>query len=403
MKFLHRVVIIGAIAALLFSTGQAQAQSTVDLSISATYKFGEQITFTAQTKSPLQIVSAFIEIYDNARGITYSEPVSFSPEGLSVYLFDTRQKALRPFTTVSWYYRLTLADGSELTSQIASIRYDDDRFAWQVRDGNGFRIYWYGRDDAFATSALNAGAAGLQKITEFFTPDLANPIDIFIYASTNDLYGTSDAWAAGHADSAAGQVTVTIEAGANQNILMEQRIPHELMHVLLYRHVGAGYKNIPAWLREGMSTLAEVYPNPEYDRVLMDAAARDALIPILDLCASFSPNSDSAFLAYAQSRSFTNYLRGQYGADGLLNLARTYANGVDCERGTERAFGVSFAKLERDWQTSVLGQNDLVSTLGRFAPYLGLLCLVVLMPLIGVIGAMRKKGTPDESEVYIRR
>ena len=95
MKFLQQLVIVGAIAALFFSTGKAQAQSTVDLALSATYKFGEQITFTAQTRSPLQIVSVSIEIYDNSRGITYSEPVSFSPEGLSVFLFDTRQKALR--------------------------------------------------------------------------------------------------------------------------------------------------------------------------------------------------------------------------------------------------------------------------------------------------------------------
>lgn len=405
MKFLHRIAIVSVIATLLFSTIQAQAQSTIDLDLSATYKFGEQITFVARTKSPLQIINASILIYDNTRNVTYSKLVAFTPEGVSEFHLDTRQNSLRPFTTVSWYYRLVFADGSETTSQVMSIRYDDDRFTWQVRNGNGFRVHWYNGDDAFATSALNAGAAGVQKIAEFFTPDLANPVDIYIYANESDLrgtlYGAADAWVAGHADSAAGILTVTIEVGADQNILMELRIPHELMHVLLYRHVGAGYKNIPAWLREGLSTLAEVYPNPEYDRFLKDAAARDALIPMLDLCDSFSPNSDSAFLAYAQSRSFTNYLRGQYGLDGLLNLATIYADGVDCERGTERALGVSFAKLERDWRTSVLGQNDLASILGRFAPYLVLLCLVVLMPLIGLIGAMRKKGTADGTETYV--
>jgi hypothetical protein len=175
---------------------------------------------------------------------------------------------------------------------------------------------------------------------------------------------------------------------------MEQRIPHELMHVLLSRQVGAGYRDIPAWLREGMSMLAEVHPNPDYDAVLKDAAARDALIPIRDLCASFSPQIDSAFLAYAESRSFTDYLRGQYGADGLLNLTNVYANGVDCERAPERAFGVSLAKLERDWQVNVLGQSNMMSALGNFAPYLVLLCLVVLFPLLGVIGSSKKKGIP---------
>jgi hypothetical protein len=75
----------------------------------------------------------------------------------------------------------------------------------------------------------------------------------------------------------------------------------------------------------------------------------------------------------------------------LLTLANTYANGVDCERGTERAFGVSLAKLERDWQVAALGQNNIMSTLGRFAPYLGLLCLVMAVPLIGIVNAIRKK------------
>ena len=32
---------------------------------------------------------------------------------------------------------------------------------------------------------------------------------------------------------------VTIEAGLDQNIQMEQRIPHELMHIMLARQIGA--------------------------------------------------------------------------------------------------------------------------------------------------------------------
>jgi len=228
--------------------------------------------------------------------------------------------------------------------------------------------------------------------------DLAQPVDIFIYASETDLRGTlyaNDGWVAGHADSPAGIITVTIEPGANQSILMEQRIPHELMHVMFYRQITTGYENAPAWLREGISTLAEVYPNPDYDTFLKDAATRNTLIPIVDLCASFSPYSDSAFLAYAESRSFTNYLRGQYGSDGLLNLARTYANGVDCGSGTERAFGVSLAKLERDWQGTILDQNPMVVGIKTLAPYLALLCLIVLIPLVGVLSSARRKGNPN--------
>ena len=79
-----------------------------------------------------------------------------------------------------------------------------------------------------------------------------------------------------------GVVLVAIEPGDNQSLNMEQRIPHELMHVMMYRHLGAGYNNVPAWLREGLATLVEINPSAEYDRVLMDASTRNTLIPLLD-------------------------------------------------------------------------------------------------------------------------
>ena len=396
MKFVHRwLVMIAMIASVLLNAKQAGAQSGIDMALSASYQFGEQVTFTARLVSPVQIQKASILIQDTTQVITYSEPVAFNEQGVSEYRFDTRQNLLRPFTTLLWRYELTLPDGSTVQSATGSIRYDDNRFSWQTLDADPLHIHWYKGDDQFGVAALNAAQAGLQNIRGLFAPNLSQPVDIFIYASERDLRGTlygADGWVAGHADSAAGVITVTIEPGDDQGILMEQRIPHELMHVLFYRQIGMGYKNLPAWLREGVSMLVEVYPNPDYDNVLKDAAARDALIPIKDLCASFSPRIDSAFLAYAESQSFTNYLRGQYGVDGLLNLANVYANGMDCERGPERAFGVSLAKLERDWHSKMLGQSNMMSALGSFAPYLLLLFVVLFFPLIGAISSRKKRG-----------
>ncbi|HMD80384.1 MAG TPA: peptidase MA family metallohydrolase, partial [Anaerolineales bacterium] len=208
----------------------------------------------------------------------------------------------------------------------------------------------------------------------------------------------SEQWVAGHVNSAAGVVMVIIEPGPNQSISMEQRIPHELMHVMMYRRVGAGYQNLPAWLREGTATLAEINPNPDYDVVLTSAGVTGTLIPIRDLCVSFSPNPDAAFLAYAESRSFVNYLHDTYGSQNLLNLALIYADGLDCERGVERAYGVSLSKLEMDWRRSVLGQNTVIPALQNMFPYLALLCLVLLIPFIGITSVMRKKGNRNESE-----
>ena len=394
MKLLYRLVVVFiSVAIILSNAKQVRAQAGIEVELAVSYQFGEQITFTARLVSPVSIQKASIYIHDSTQIITHVADVTFNKQGVSEYRFDTRLNTLRPFTTVLWRYELTLSDGSTVQSVTGSMRYDDDRFAWQSLEADALRVHWYNGDAQFGAAALNAGQSGLNSIRGLFTPNLSQPVDVFIYANENDLRGTlygAENWVAGHADSAAGVVMVTVEPGANQNIVMEQRIPHELMHVMLYRQIGDGYKNIPAWLREGIAMFAEGYPNPDYDVVLKDAVARDALIPIRDLCASFSPRIDSAFLAYAESRSFTNYLYKQYGASGLLNLATTYANGVDCERGPERAFGVTLANLERNWHVNELGQSDLASSFARFIPYLVLLFLVVFVPLIGALGGAKK-------------
>jgi hypothetical protein len=87
----------------------------------------------------------------------------------------------------------------------------------------------------------------------------------------------------------------------------------------------------------------------------------------------------------------------------LLKLASAYADGVDCERGTELAFGVSLSNLEMTWHSSVLGQNALLPALQNIAPYLVLLCLVLIIPFIGMVSTLRKKGRPNEPETYVRK
>jgi len=302
--------------------------------------------------------------------------------------------------------RVELEDENTFQGAAYFIHYDDGGFDWQTLEAGTLRVNWYQGDGQFGQAALNAAQSGLQSISRLMPLDLAQPIEVLIYANADDLRSTLDPggenWVAGHANPALGVVMVVIEPGAEQSILMEQRIPHELMHVMLYRRVGAGYGNIPTWLREGMATLAEIYPNPDYDRVLADAAATGKLVPLKDLCASFPANAGEAFLAYAESRSFTNYLHGTYGSVGVLSLAAFYADGVDCERGTERAFGVSLSKLELDWRESVLGQKALGLALRNMMPYLVLLCLVLLVPFLGGLSMIRRKGKGHGPETYAR-
>jgi len=400
--------VIAAITLLSPRHASAQAQSGVQLeNVTASYRYGEQITFSAQIKTSIQIQQASILITDEANGLTQAQPLVIDQNGHSEYRLDVKQNGLLPFSSVKWMYQFALADGNTFQSGMYFLRYKDNRFDWQTLEAGTLHVHWYNGDADFGQAALNAVQAGLTSIGALMPLDLTQPTDVFVYANPDDLRGTlvlgGEDWIAGHADPALGVVMVVIEPGAEQGITMEQRIPHELMHVMMYRSVGAGYSNLPAWFREGTATLAEIYPNADYDRALAEAGAKNGLIAFMDLCVSFPADAGQAFLAYAESRSFIHYLHDTYGSSGLLSLAAAYADGVDCEHGTERAFGIPLSNLEPKWRSSVLGGNRLLPALQNISPYLVLLCLVLIIPFIGIVSTLRKKGSQNESGISLKK
>lgn len=408
----HFLFFISFVFALLtsYNVHPAQAQSGIELeNVEATVNFGEQIMFVATIKSLIPLQSVSISIFDESQGVRQTQPVAVQSDGRTEFRLDTRQMSLRPFSMVKWNYQFTFTDGTSTNSEVYSVRYADDRFDWQTLEQGTLRVSWYSGDTNFGQAAMNTMQEGLASVSRLVAVDLAEPTEFYIYANSNDLRATlgdsANQWIAGHADPTLGVVMVIIEPGAEQNIRMEQRIPHELMHVMLYRAVGAGYRNIPAWLSEGTATLVELYPNVDYDRVLTDAAQSGDLIPFSSLCASFPTDTGQAFLAYAQSRSFTNYLHETYGSSGLLKLASSYADGVDCNRGPELAFGASLSNLEMRWRASVLGQPSIFPALQNIVPYLVLLFLVLIVPFISILNTVRKnkKGQTNESETVVRK
>ena len=392
------VILVGVVACAVWNAKEVQAQAGIELTSTASYVFGQQITFVAQVSSPspVQIQQATIVILDESQGVSHVRPVVFT-DGRSEFVFDVRQNHLRPFTSVSWYYQITLADGSSVQSASQSIRYQDDRYAWQRLDAGALHVLWAQGDAAFGQSALNAALSGLQFISNLFPPDLAQPVEIYIYPTQADIsFLSGEAWEAGRAYPDLGIALVAAESASAQSLELEQRIPHELMHVMLYRQVGSGYKNLPIWLTEGFATLAEINPTAEYERVLSNYSNRNALIPLRDLCASFPADSASAFLAYAEARSFTTYLRNTYGAPALLNLAKVYTGGVDCEIGFQNVFGTSLSEADATWREKALGQNVLGIAFRNMLPYLVLLILLILLPiLVGMNSARQKAGQSD--------
>ncbi|MBE9474702.1 MAG: hypothetical protein IMY85_07400, partial [Chloroflexi bacterium] len=151
------------------------------------------------------------------------------------------------------------------------------------------------------------------------------------------------------------------------------------------------------WFNEGLASLAELYPNPEYQVLIESAFESEELLPLASLCQSFPNDPQGALLAYAESASFTQYLYDQYGQPGFNRLMAAYASGMSCERGIEEALGSNLTSLEGSWRRENFAGITLTKSVQEFLPWLILLLVVLAGPIILAVVVIRNK--PERSDL----
>lgn len=357
--------------------------------------FGQTIKFQAKIKSQIPIQQVSLLFRGINEDVTRVEALQAAEDGSVSFTYDASLNVFPPFSWIVFWFQATLNDNVTYTSAPIQFQYKDDRFPWRNTSQANITVNWYAGDDAFGAAALDAAGAGILAINEIAPISLMDPIHIYIYSNITDLQNTlllgGEEWAGGHTNAELGVVLVAIAPGASQSIEMETKIPHELAHVMLYRSLGEKYADQPTWLIEGIASMAELYPNPDYARALDIASENNSLLAFNDLCASFPADAGSAFLAYAQSQSFVTYIRNSFGISGLARLTNSYSDGFTCELGAINALGAPLSQLDARWRESVLGQNITGVAMRNLAPFALLMALVLVVPIWGAINMLRQR------------
>lgn len=384
---------------LLASSRAAYAQGSIT-NLTAIGVFGEKLTFSASLETPGQIRTAYLFFQESGTAQTVAQPATLIPEQAPgqyqmevVIPIDSTQ--LRAFSTIDYRFEVSLEDGTVITSEAASFEYIDNRHDWQLLSEGPFRVHWYEGSVPLAQSALDAAQVGFQRIQGMLPLPAAGLVDIYIYPQAQDMQDalslSNREWVAGHADPDLGVIVVSLPAGPEQMILTEQRVPHELMHVLLYQSTGQSYENLPVWLVEGLASNAELVDNPDYTILIEDAYKMEKLIPFSLLCRVFPSDASGAMISYAQSASFSKYLYETYGTPGLQALLERYSSGQDCETGARVALGEDLSQLEQQWRISQFNEDLPGKAFHNLLPWLLLMAGVLLIPLLlGLVIAYRK-------------
>jgi hypothetical protein len=310
------------------------------------YTFGEQINFQATIQSTQPIAEVLVSIRTGDQTDTQVIPATIDPQGNASAVLDLRQQPLRAFSNVDYWYQVTFQDGETVTSPGYSFYLEDNRHQWESLANPPFIAHWYAGDFAFAKEILNVAQAGLKRAQEILPPVLAPAtVNLYIYDDAKQmqdaLANSTQNWAAGHADPNLSAILVSLPPGPEQQLEMERQIPHELMHVMLYDTDANAYAHLPAWYNEGLASMAELYPNPDYQVLLQSAFETGSLLPNRHSVPVISDRRQQRTARLCRGGFLYRFISDRYGTPGLSSLMANYAHGVDCQRGVESLLWIS--------------------------------------------------------------
>jgi len=149
-------------------------------------KYGEQIEFTQPIElgTPADRLEVRLTFGDSASPVVQEMPPSGAGKHDLRYTFDfTEGGHLYPNTKITAQWRVyqgaddeTGTDGPPVT-----IIYDDDRFDWDILEGDYVRVHWYEGNEAFGRRVLELGEKTVRETAELLGVSTGEPFDFFIY------------------------------------------------------------------------------------------------------------------------------------------------------------------------------------------------------------------------------
>jgi hypothetical protein len=174
---------------------------------------------------------------------------------------------------------------------------------------------------------------------------------------------------------------------------------HELCHLLLHEYIKD--ENLPRWLDEGVAQwasggLADIVM--ERGSALDAAVLQNRMLGLRYLADGFPYDGDQLSLAYAESKSFVEFMTAEKGTRGLLDLLGHLKDGDDVDTAVMKTFSVPLDELEQKWHDSLekkgLWISFLINNLTEILFFLSALILVY-----GFIRVWIRKRRAEEEDI----
>lgn len=326
----------------------------------ANLSFPISVTFSATINAAANVTSVLLEYGTDQ--LTCGEVIAkafpqFTP-GRTVnveWTWEMRQSgSLPPGATIWWRWRYTDETGAEMVSARQTVTWLDSEHNWKTVASDKLNLHYYSGDQTFARELLDAAENGLEFNRTRSGLAAESPIDLYIYADTNDLRDAilyEPSWTGGQAFPDHDIVILGISEGDLD--WGRDAIVHELTHVLVGHLTFSCLGGVPTWLNEGLAVYSEGGLDPASQTQLEDAIRNDTLLSVRSLSAGFSEVPDKAFLSYSQSYSIVEFLIETYGQAKMTDLLTSLRDGAAIDDALMQTYGFDVEGLEDEWRKAI--------------------------------------------------
>jgi len=220
--------------------------------------------------------------------------------------------------------------------------------------GGNINLHYYSGGSSFGQALHGAAAQALVRLSRDVGLRPEKPVDIYIYANTDDLKASilyEPAWVGGQAYPE--NNIVIIGVSPDQLDWGKSTEAHELTHVLVGHLTFSCLGFIPTWLNEGLAMFGEGGPQAVEQARFDQAVAADQLLALRSLTGNFSEEADRATLSYTESYSVVNFMIAAYGRDKMTALLNRLRDGQTSDEALQAVYGFDVDGLEDAWRSSI--------------------------------------------------
>lgn len=340
-----------------------------------TFAFPETATFSATLSSTATITSVTLEYGTEQQ--TCGEVVAkafpqFQPATTVEveWTWDMRQSgSLPPGATIWWRWVYTDESGQEFTGEQQTATWLDDDHDWQTVSSGDLRLHYYGKDEAFAQSMLDAGIEGLRRNKEQAGLVNDSAMDIYVYPNYQDMQDAvlyEPSWTGGQAYSDFNIVIMGLSD--SDDTWNKNTVIHELTHLLVGHFTFSCIGTLPGWIEEGLAMYSEGELDSGMQSMLDNAIRTDSLITLRSLNGGFSELPDKANLSYSQSYSVIKFMIDTHGQQKMTDLLVAMRDAKPIDEALIQVYGFDTDGLDAAWRESVGAAPTAVSAQATAQP-----------------------------------